>query len=382
MKLLKVSCTAVSLLALTGISQAADFTVSEITTNIDTGAITSLTGTLGSISETDLSVNLRNDINDKADSDDIGEVIDLETEEKTVVKAINEVHEDVGNVEDLETKDDETLVGAINEVHSEVDEINEAIGDLEDLETAVEGVSESLVTAINRANSQAASVRADLGNLEALDSDADNLVEAFNEINTNIGDIDDLTTRADDSVVAAINELDGEIGDLSTLETTAKASVVASINEVVTNIGDLDSLGGNAEGQTNLVAAINSVDEVVQQNTGNIRRNSENIDVNRRNIATNSANIASNTSRIVSLEEDVSELRSGVAMAVAIANAPVVSGGKNGISVSGGIGHFQGKTASAVKLAYSPTDTMAINTSVATDFDGGVTAGAGVGFAF
>lgn len=298
MKLLKVSCTAVSLLTLAGGAHAAEVTVNGGTADLTTGAVSGLSVTVSNIAKTDLSTDLTNEIEGKAAQSDIGDVADLNTTSKEVV-------------------------GAINEVKS------------------------------------------------------------------NVGSLSSLTTQAKSSVVASINEIDTQVGDLTNLKTNQKTSLVGSINEVASNvteiettIGDLSGLEGNARNKTSVVAALNAVDTVVRQNTDNIGRNSQRIDTNTANIATNSANIAGNTSRIVSLEEDVSELRSGVAMAVAIANAPVVSGGKNGISVSGGIGHFQGKTASAVKLAYSPTDTMAINTSVATDFDGGVTAGAGVGFAF
>ncbi len=97
---------------------------------------------------------------------------------------------------------------------------------------------------------------------------------------------------------------------------------------------------------------------------------------------TNSAAISSNTRRIVSLEEDVSDLEGGVAMAIAMANAPVVSGGANGFSLSGGFGHFKGNTAGAVKAAFLPMENVAITASVATDFEDNISAGGGIGFAF
>lgn len=120
----------------------------------------------------------------------------------------------------------------------------------------------------------------------------------------------------------------------------------------------------------------------ISSNSHRIDTNKQNIATNTANISTNAANISSNTSSIVSLEQDVDELRSGVAMAVAIANAPVLQGGKNGISVSGGFGHFKGKAASALKVAFLPTENMAVTASVATDFSNNVTAGAGLGFSF
>lgn len=120
----------------------------------------------------------------------------------------------------------------------------------------------------------------------------------------------------------------------------------------------------------------------ISLNTTRIGTNETNIAHNSSNIATNASNISANSSSIVSLEQDVDELRSGVAMAVAIANAPVLQGGKNGISVSGGFGHFKGKAASALKVAYLPTEHMVLTASVATDFNNSITAGAGMGFSF
>lgn len=69
------------------------------------------------------------------------------------------------------------------------------------------------------------------------------------------------------------------------------------------------------------------------------------VNSNAERITANTDAIASNSSRIVSLEEDVDELQAGVAMAIAIANAPIIQGGMNGLSLSGGFGHFKGKSA-------------------------------------
>lgn len=65
-----------------------------------------------------------------------------------------------------------------------------------------------------------------------------------NDISTNIGDIDVLTTVAP-TVVGSINELDAkvnEIGDLTTLDTIEKTTIVDAINELVARIVALETL--------------------------------------------------------------------------------------------------------------------------------------------
>ena len=82
------------------------------------------------------------------------------------------------------------------------------------------------------------------------------------------------------------------------------------------------------------------------------------------------------------LSDDVDAIASGVAMAVAIANAPIVTAPGKHFSLSGGVGYFHDKFAAAIKFAVVPTDFTAVNVSVGYDFDKNVTVGAGAGFAF
>ncbi|SDR48726.1 YadA C-terminal domain-containing protein [Pseudovibrio sp. Tun.PSC04-5.I4] len=165
-----------------------------------------------------------------------------------------------------------------------------------------------------------------------------------------------------------------------------KSKITTNRRNIATNKSDITTnrwaIGGNKSNITINRRNISSNTTRIGTNETNISNNTTNITTNRTNIATNASNISSNTSSIVSLEQDVDELRSGVAMAVAIANAPVLQGGKNGISVSGGFGHFKGKAASALKVAFLPTENMVLTASVATDFNDNITAGAGMGFSF
>ena len=136
--------------------------------------------------------------------------------------------------------------------------------------------------------------------------------------------------------------------------------------------------------------------DVIRSNTANIEEvttrishaftrldeNTARIEANTTAIGQNAAAIAHNTNRIDALEDDVDNLKSGVAMAIAIANAPIITNGTNKFSVSGGIGYYENKTAFSLKGAYMPTDNIAITGSVASDLQNNFAAGAGVGFAF
>lgn len=59
-----------------------------------------------------------------------------------------------------------------------------------------------------------------------------------------IGNLENLTTTANQNLVAAINENDADIGDLTNLDTTAKTNLVAAINEVAADAtnADIDAL--------------------------------------------------------------------------------------------------------------------------------------------
>ncbi|GHB40689.1 hypothetical protein GCM10007094_32630 [Pseudovibrio japonicus] len=170
-------------------------------------------------------------------------------------------------------------------------------------------------------------------------------------------------------ILASFNAVDAKIGDISTLPSDlqaadpAETTMVSAVTALNEKVGSLDDLNSSFTGtaRDNVVAAVNS---------------------NADRITANTDAIASNSSRIVSLEEDVDELQAGVAMAIAIANAPIIQGGMNGLSLSGGFGHFKGKSAGSMKAAFMPMENVAITASVATDFDENVAAGAGIGFSF
>ena len=103
---------------------------------------------------------------------------------------------------------------------------------------------------------------------------------------------------------------------------------------------------------------------------------------NEKAITANTAAIAHNASRIDAIATEISDLQGGVAMAIAIANAPVISNGTNKFSLSGGLGYYDEAFALSMKGAFMPRDNIAFTGSVAYDFNNNYSFGAGVGFAF
>lgn len=85
-------------------------------------------------------------------------------------------------------------------------------------------------------------------------------------LNTNQGNLADLSTSAKNTLVAAINELKSNEGDLASLSTTAKGNIVAALNEVAGKIGTLSSL--NTTAKTDIVSAINEIVAQVQAGAG------------------------------------------------------------------------------------------------------------------
>lgn len=129
----------------------------------------------------------------------------------TVINLDELVSSDItGELGDLTTTEQGTLVGAINEVDG-------GIGDLTSLNTTEKN---TIVGAINE-------------------------VDTNNNTNaTNIGTLGNLTTTEQGTIVGAINELDGEVGDLPTLNTTEKNTLVGAINEVYSSTATPTILSG------------------------------------------------------------------------------------------------------------------------------------------
>ena len=190
----------------------------------------------------------------------------MHTEAKdNMVNALNEVHDDLGTIEELTTDDKSTAVAGINELDKRVGKFPElktadkssvinainGLGDISKLETTTK---ETAVAAINELDSRAGEL------VDLTTTSKTNLVSAINELDKDIGNVSTLTTTAKDNTVNAINELDKEIGPLNTLTTTNKETVVKAINEVDKDIGNVGNLTTN--NKTDAVSAINELKSI------------------------------------------------------------------------------------------------------------------------
>ena len=169
----------------------------------------------------------------------IGKLEDLHTDDKyRIVNAINEIHDDLGDLDDLTTDTKgrpNTFVDAINELDTRV-------GELPDLKTA--NKTNTVADSINE-------VHDDLGTLSNLTTDVKSTaVDAINELDTRVGELPDLTTTAKTNTVAAINEVDKDVGNVGTLTTTNKTDTVSAINE-------LKAITDTLRGATIIIGRIN-----------------------------------------------------------------------------------------------------------------------------
>ena len=165
-----------------------------------------------------------------------------------LVDNINNQSLDVGATGKLTTTVDSDIVGAINELDSDLGQLNTVASDIRDSNFAV---------SINNLNTKVnAGTAIDLTALDSVGNDSDTLRGGYNDsseraslitiLNTVSQDIQKLDsdinregrlTTSASTLRGAINELDAEIGTISGLTTTNKSTVVASINELDAEIG-------------------------------------------------------------------------------------------------------------------------------------------------
>lgn len=134
----------------------------------------------------------------------------------------------IGNLSTLNTVDKDSLVDAINELLT-------TIGNLNTLESAI--AAADIVTAINNSFLNLTTRVGNLNNLNT--TDKNNLVNAINEVLTVIGDLDNLESAiAASDIVTTINNaflnLTTRVGNLNNLNTSNKNNLVDAINEVLT----------------------------------------------------------------------------------------------------------------------------------------------------
>ena len=136
-------------------------------------------------------------LNNAASSGDVIKVVS-----HSLVDAINEVQDDVGDITSLNTNTSADIVSSINE-----------------LELGIRGTSNSLVASV-------------------LTTTANDLAAGINELDAEIGNvstIDDESGYSATTLVGGITELQDHLGTKANLTTTAKGDLVLAINEVDAN---------------------------------------------------------------------------------------------------------------------------------------------------
>ena len=192
---------------------------------------------------TDNLVNVANEIDLHTDVNtiNIGTMIALTTTDKsTLVNAINELDADIGDLTGLTTDAVGSLVLAINEVDSHADQNTTDIGDM-----ILDTTATNLTDAINEHEG-------DIGSM-ALDTTATDLTGAINEHEGDIGTMALDTTAV--TLTGAINEHEGDIGDM--ILTTTATDLTDGINEHDTELGDISAMTTTA---TDVSGAVNELD--------------------------------------------------------------------------------------------------------------------------
>ena len=210
---------------------------------------------------------------------DIGTLSSLATSAKTVVGAINENHtqldnvdSDVGTLSSLTTTDKSTVVAAVNELDAELGTIS--AGAMGTTASTVSGAIAELEVEIDTLNTFAEPT-------QTLTTTATTLADGINELDAELGTISAGAMGTTASTVSgAIAELEAEIDTLNTyaeptqsLNTSATTlgdavnELHTEINTNTTNIGTIGSLATSA---SNLVGAVNEVHTETNTNTSAI----------------------------------------------------------------------------------------------------------------
>lgn len=181
----------------------------------------------------------------------------LSTAADSVVGAINELDSDVGNRSDLVTLNRNTIVAAINELHDSMG--TAALGTLA---TDIKGAINELHDSVDQLNTF---VDPDT----ALNTAASTVSGAINEHETDIGNMTFTGLSATD-ISAAIRELRTELGDHTALTTTATNNVVAAINEINAELyTSPDGSGSDFNTDaTTIEGAINEFEAALRNSTG------------------------------------------------------------------------------------------------------------------
>ena len=327
------------------------------TTKIGTGKLTVKDESGTTVSDLTTATNI---INTKADKalDNIGDMSKLKSGD-TLVSAINNAYatgtgasKAIGDLKQLQTTDQTSVVGAINEVNKNVKSNTTNIGDMNKLVADVQndGGTTTLVDAINNASSAGYQVRLDVGMLTDLKTiNRDNLVQAINEVKgytdanaRDIGIIGNLNTEEKKSLVGAVNEVNDKVGNLEDLNEDIKKS---------------DSMARSSGLPDNLVEAVNIVDKKINISSGSVGDVTE-LDADiRSNTAVGAAN---NLNRKVNrLGSRLNKVGAGAAALAAL--HPMDYDPDDKFSFAAGFGNYGGENSIALGAFYRPNEDVMFN---------------------
>ncbi|MAW64559.1 MAG: hypothetical protein CMD18_00010 [Flavobacteriales bacterium] len=245
------------------------------------------------------------------------------SDQNSIIDAINELDEDIGNRTTLNTASKTNMVSAINELHTE-------IGDRSSL---ANGNETNLVTAINTERSRALTAETNLSNtitnLKSEDIDWGPY--------SSTGDLPSATNNHGmfahvHGTGAAYYAHGGNWIELSNKSTVD--SITTTSNNNTSNISSVTTTANNN------ASNISTITTTANNNTNNISTNTSNISTNTNNISTNTSNVSSLTTTVNNLSSNFSGT-SLTATSLTI-NGTANNGSTKDLNVTGDI-NFTGK---------------------------------------
>jgi len=267
----------------------------------------------------------------------VGDLANLTTShDSSLVGALNELDSELGTITSVAmgtTAD--TVSGAIAELDSDRDLINTLVSPTTPLSTAAQtiigGINElndsigsgglnttaqTLIGAINEhdteigaasLNTSATTLRgaineheADIGNMTFTGLSATDISAAIRETVAELGQVTSLTTSAT-TAVTAINELDSDLGDRTTLLTSTTNDIVSAINDLQAQVDVLDSNINNSVGDLTNLTTVDKTNAVAAINEHEIQ-----INANDSRLDSNDTNFVSRVRGSVSSSGDLS----------------------------------------------------------------------------
>ena len=205
-------------------------------------------------------------------SDEIGDRANLTTNvDSDIVGAINSLDSDIGTLSSLATSA-KTVVGAINENHTQLDNVDSDVGTLSSLTTTDKS---TVVAAVNELDAELGTISAGaMGTTASTVSGAIAELETeIDTLNTFVEPTQSLTTTAT-TLADGVNELDAELGTISAgaMGTTASTvgGAIAELEAEIDTLNDSMGAGGLNTSASNVVGAVNELHTEINTNTTNI----------------------------------------------------------------------------------------------------------------